>query len=141
MFSHIDDEGHHFQLLSEISDHNSYGNTILVSDGLFKSINGNNLPKKNTDGWKIQVGWKGISTSWVPLKDLKGSNPLELAECASNNYIELEPSFRWWLRDVEKKWYLIIGKVAKKYCRNSQNLGIFVPKTVYEAIYIYTRKQ
>ena len=53
MFSQIDDEGHHFQLLSEITDHKSDGNAIPISDGFIKSRSGNGVPKKTTAGWKL----------------------------------------------------------------------------------------
>ena len=46
MLSHIDCKVHHFHLLSEITDHNSYGNEISTIDGFIKSINGNNINKK-----------------------------------------------------------------------------------------------
>mmetsp|Transcript_15996 Transcript_15996/g.23839 ORF Transcript_15996/g.23839 Transcript_15996/m.23839 type:complete len:1130 (+) Transcript_15996:7540-10929(+) len=136
MFSQIDDEGHHHQLLSEISDHKSDGNAIAISDGFIKSRSGNDVPKKTTAGWKMQVEWKDGSTSWVPLKDLKVSNPLELAEYAINNKIDREPAFHWWVRDVAKKRDRMIGKIAKKYVKTSHKFGIRVPKTVDEALQI-----
>ena len=79
MFSHIDDEGLHFQILSEITDHKSDGNAIPISYVFIKLINGKNLPKNTTSGCKLQVEWKDGLTSWVTLKYLKASNPLELA--------------------------------------------------------------
>ena len=79
MFSHIDYEGNQFHILIEITDHNSDGNLISISDGFINSINGNNLPKKTTAGRKIQLDWEDGSTSWFPLKDLKASNPIELS--------------------------------------------------------------
>jgi hypothetical protein len=41
--------------------------------------------------------WKDKSTSWVKLKDLKASNPIELAEYAVVNRIAEEPAFKWWV--------------------------------------------
>jgi hypothetical protein len=37
--------------------------------------------------------------SWVKLKDLKASNPIELAEYAVANRIAEEPAFKWWVFD------------------------------------------
>ena len=95
MFSHIDSNGHHFQLFSKITDHRYDGNTINISDGFTKLIYGNNVPKKNMFGWKIQVGCKDLSKLWIPLKDLKSSNTLELSGYTINNKIEHEPAFHW----------------------------------------------
>ena len=80
VFSQIDDKGHHFQILIEITGHKSYDNAISTSDGLIKSINGNNVPNKTTAGWKLQVECNDGSISWDPLKGLKASNPPELAK-------------------------------------------------------------
>ena len=44
MFSQIDDECHHFHILSKITNHKSDGNKIAISDGFIKSKNGNNVP-------------------------------------------------------------------------------------------------
>ena len=55
MFSHIYAEGHHFHILSKITDHKSDGNAISISDGYIKSRNGKNVPTKTTAGWKLQV--------------------------------------------------------------------------------------
>jgi hypothetical protein len=41
----------------------------------------------------------GIS-SWIPLKDLKESNPVEAAEYAVANKIAGEPAFAWWICTV-----------------------------------------
>ena len=136
MLSHIDCKVHHFHLLSEITDHNSYGNEISIIDGFIKSINGNNFPKKTTAGGELQLYWNYGSTSWVPLKDIKASNPLELEEHAINNKIEGEPAFRWRVRDVVKKLYLVIWKVSKKYWKTSHKFAIRIIKTVYEALQI-----
>ena len=48
-----------------------------------------------TAAWKLQVKWRYWLTYWVPLKDLKASNPLELSEYAINNKIELKPALYW----------------------------------------------
>ena len=93
MFSQIDDEGHHFQILTKITDHNSDDNVISISYILINLINSNNLPKKTTAGWELQMEWKYRSTSWVTLKYLKASSLLELSECAINNNIECGPNF------------------------------------------------
>ena len=79
MFSQIDDKGNHFQLLSKITYHKSDGNTISISDGFTKSINGNNVPNNTTAGWKLQVEWNDGSIVWVPLKYIKASNWIELS--------------------------------------------------------------
>ena len=49
-----------------------------------------------TKGWQLLCQWKGASSDWIDLKDLKDSNQLELAEYPMGNQIQEEPSFKWW---------------------------------------------
>ena len=51
----------------------------------------------------MQVEWKDGSTNWLPLKDLKESNPVELAEYAVANKLVEEPAFAWWDRPVLRR--------------------------------------
>jgi hypothetical protein len=50
-----------------------------------------------TAGWKIYVEFMDGTTAWLPLKDVKESNPIELAEYAILNRIDDEPAFKWWV--------------------------------------------
>ena len=47
-----------------------------------KNKSGNVHTKKTTRGWILQLEWKGGSSEWVPLVDLKHSNPVEFSEYA-----------------------------------------------------------
>ena len=111
MYAQVDDEGNMFQLLSEIVDHKKDGTVIDILDGTTTSANGNVKPKITTKGWELLVMWKDRSTSWVKLKDLKASNPVELAEYAVTNRIAEEPAFKWWVSDTLRKQNHIISKV------------------------------
>ena len=133
MMSQVDSEGHHYQILQEISDHKSNHLAIKRSNGFIKSQNGNTHKKMTTRGWKLQVEWKDGSVSWVPLKDLKASNPIELAEYAVANDISDEPAFNWWVTETLRKRDRIVSKIKAKYWRTSHKFGIKVPKTVDEA--------
>jgi hypothetical protein len=48
---------------------------------------------RTTKGWSLCVEWEDGSTSWVPLLDLKESNPIEVAEYAVARGIDREPAF------------------------------------------------
>ena len=139
MMSQVDSEGHHWQLLLEISDHRSNHLAIPKRDGFIRSHNGNLHPKKTTIGWDIEVEWKDGSMTWVPLKELKVSNPIELAEYAIANNLDEEPAFKWWVKDTLRQRDRIISKVKTKYWRTTHKFGIEVPKTVIEAYKIDER--
>ena len=81
LFSQVDDEGHQFFYLKEIIDHRKDGRAITKENGFTKSKNGNIMvPKITTIGWDVLVEWKDGATTWVPMKHIKESNPVELAE-------------------------------------------------------------
>ena len=137
--SQVDSEGHHFQILSEISDHYCDATAITKKNGFIRSSNGNLHPKKTTRGWQLEVEWKDGLICWVPLKDLKESNPIELAEYAVANDIDEEPAFNWWVKDTLRKRDRIISRVKAKHWRTSHKLGIEVPKNVTQALMIDQR--
>ena len=93
MFTQVYSEGHHYQLLQEITDHRKDRSSIPISDGTICSRNGNMVLKKKTRGWDLLVDWKDGSYRWIPLKDLKASNPVELAKYAAKNRLDVDPAF------------------------------------------------
>ena len=60
MLSKVDSEGHHYQVLTEVTNHNRYYSIITKVDGLVKSGNGNIHRKRKTCGWKILLEWNFI---------------------------------------------------------------------------------
>jgi hypothetical protein len=81
------------------------------------------------------VSWKDGSTDWIPLKDLKESNPVEVAKYAVANKIAEEPAFAWWVRDVLRPRDRVIKKVkSTKYWLRSHKYGVELRKTVAEAL-------
>lgn len=100
MYSQIDSEGHSFAILKEIVDHHKNGHALLKDDGFFLGNGGRKYPKEMTRGWDVLVEWKDGTSSWLPVKDLKDSNPVKLAEYAKANKLMEEPVFAWWAQKV-----------------------------------------
>jgi hypothetical protein len=84
----------------------------------------------------LLVEWKDGASDWIPLKDLKDSNPVKLAEYAVANEIDREPAFFWWVPHVLKKRNRIIFKLKKQYWRTTHKFDMRVPKTVDDALEI-----
>ena len=78
--------------------------------------------KMTTLGWQLTVKWKDGSTNWVPLKGIKNSNPIKLVECETNNRIEKDPNFNWWVKDVLKWRNRIIDKFRSNYWHTTQKI-------------------
>ena len=93
IYSQVDAEGRQYLLLEEIQSHKCDGTALEGDKG----------SSQTTKGWNFQVLWKDGSTSWVPLKDLKESYPVQTAEYAIRNGIERLPAFVWWAPYVLKK--------------------------------------
>ena len=98
MYSQVDTEGDEFILLQKICNHWKDGLAVAKDDMFVQHTRGgsNAVHRRTTKGWQLLVQWKDGSTSWTPLKDLKESNPIEVAEYAVANKIADEPVFTWW---------------------------------------------
>ena len=98
-----------------------------------------NTQKWTTRGWSLCVKWKDGSTSWVPLKDLKEGNTIELAEYAEANHLLQEPAFAWWAPGALRRRRCIIKAVAARhshYHKRYEKFGQELPKTVKHALEI-----
>ena len=69
-------------MLDEILDHRRLDSALNKDNGYSVTKRGNKRLKRSTQGWEIKVLWKDGSTSWIPLRDIKESNPVETAEYA-----------------------------------------------------------
>ena len=66
------------------------------------------MPKKTTAGWEVLCEWNDGTTTWLPLKEIKAGNPIELAEYTVANGIAEEPAFKWWFDFTLRKRNRII---------------------------------
>ena len=82
------------------------------------------------------VRWKDGSTTWVPMKEMKESYPVQVSENAVLTRIQEEPAFAWWFPHVLQKRNRIIAKLKSKYWVCTHKFGLKVPKSVTEAISI-----
>jgi hypothetical protein len=140
MYSQINGEGHLFLLMSEITDHKNNGTAVSKNDGYEVTKSRQQRPRQTTRGWKLLVLLKDGSMSWVPLKDLRESHPIEVAEYALVNKIIEEPAFTWWPKHVLRKRDRIIRKFKSRYWQWTHKYSILVPKSVDEALKIDKEK-
>jgi hypothetical protein len=101
IFATVDDNGFQTVLLDEIVDHQcDCALAVNPEDAWIVSCNGNKTPWRTTKGWELCVRWKDQSTNWLPLKDSKASNPVQVAEYAIARNLQYEPAFSWWVQDT-----------------------------------------
>jgi hypothetical protein len=136
LYSQCDSEGQSMKVLDEIVDHRSDNSAITIADGYTTGRAGNRIPKITTRGWQLLCQWRDGSSDWIPLVELKDSNPVELAEYAVANKIQEEPAFKWWVSTVLRKRNRIIAKLKRRYWSTTHKFGIRLPKSVREALAI-----
>ena len=127
MITECDQDGRHYKLFREISDHRKDSTALNVAQGSFMTSAGNPVSKKTTRGWHILVEWRDGSLSWHRMADIKESYPIQLAEYAISNKIDHEPAFKWWVEKTLKRKKRMINKVKSKYWRNTHKFGIEIP--------------
>ena len=66
--------------------------------------------RETTVGWEFLVRWCNCTSQWMPLKILKESNPVEIAEYAKSWNIADEPDVAWWEPYTLKKKNMIVAK-------------------------------
>ena len=96
--------------------------------------NGKKSRIKTTKGWKFLVKWIDGQKSWVQLKDIKYSYPIEVADYVVKYNLVEEPAFKWWLPHVMKKKVQIVSAIKSIMIKRTHKFGIEVPSTVTEAL-------
>ena len=89
MLTQVDSDGFTMTMMEGIIDHKVDTDVAVpISEMHVVTRRGQQRLRKTTCGWKPLVRWKDGSESWIPLKDLKESHPVELAEYAKARHID-----------------------------------------------------
>ena len=78
----VDSDGHRSRTFGEILNYCADGTAVSKENRFGIGRNGRKYQRKTTAGWKMLVSMKDGSEQWYPLKDLKVSNPVQVAEYA-----------------------------------------------------------
>ena len=134
VLSQVDSEGFTLRLMEGIIDHHKDEATaVSKADKYVVTSRGQRRLRKTTVGWKLLVKWKDGSETWVPLKDLKESNPVEVAEFAKARGIDDEPAFCWWVPYTLRKRDVILAAVKSRVRKTTHKYGIEIPRSVPHA--------
>ena len=79
---------------------------------------------QSTVGWKFCVKWKDGAVTWISLKDLKESNPIEVVEYVKAHNIQDEHAFVWWVLFTLLKRDIIIAAVNSRLRKATLKYGI-----------------
>lgn len=133
LYEQTDNFGFSHSILSSITDHECDESIAIPKQKSTFILNGITKRRITTRGWKLKVEWKDGSASWIPLKTLKESNPLETAEYAISRGIQDEAAFAWWVPYTIKKRERIIQQTKHNKVKRNIMYGIEVPNSVKEA--------
>lgn len=131
----VDPDGHYATTMT-IVGHKMEPDAIGLNGRYIVTRNGDKVRRKTTRGWQLLVRWKDGTQQWIPLKDLKESNPVDVAEYAVSRNISHYPAFAWWVDYVIKKKRAIISSVKARTTKKSHKYGIEVPKSIEDAMRI-----
>ena len=87
LYTEADEYGNMTKILKGISNHWTTPDVIEKSDR-WVTLNGNLCKLRvTTKGWDLLVDWVDGTQSWIPLHQIKKSNPLKVAEYAISRNI------------------------------------------------------
>ena len=127
MLTRVDSDGFSVTLLEAITDYNKDDTAVDIADKYVITSKGRRRLRMTTQGWKLKVLWSNGTESWIPLKDLKESNPVEVAEFAKARDLESESAFCWWVPYVLRKRDVIISNVTSRARKTTHKYGIEMP--------------
>ena len=130
----VDDDGHTAMIMDDILDHRKSDLAIPKKEGWIRTPQGATKRVITTKGWDIKVQWQDGTSNWVPLRDIKEANPIEVAEYAVRAKIADEPAFAWWVGHTLRRRDKIIKQVRHRLAKKATKFGIKVPNSVKEAL-------
>jgi hypothetical protein len=135
MLTQVDSEGYSTTLMEGIIDYSKdTAVEVTKSDMYVVTGRGQKRPRKTTQGWKLLVKWANGLETWIPLKDMKESHPVETAEFAKARKIADEPAFAWWVPYTLRKRDVILSKIKGWIRKTTQKYGIELPTNIDHAM-------
>ena len=135
IYNEVDAKGNQYLLLKEITDHKRDGSAIAADDKWIRHGSNKQL-RRTTQGWQLKVLWRDGTSSWEHPRNLKESNPVQVAEYVIANKLVEEAAFAWWVPFILKRQERNIGLINSRYHKRTHKFGIEIPKTIKRALEI-----
>ena len=81
-------------MIDSIVDHRKTQEAVERANQYFMTNSGRKKLRQTTRGWDLCVLWKNGEEQWIPLRELKNSNPVEVVDYAVANELQDEPAFK-----------------------------------------------
>ena len=128
-----DADGYLSSTVKSIIDHKRSGDAVAKSDKYITIRSGQKRCRQTTVGWKFLIEWRDGSRQWTDLKDLKESNPVEVAEYVVAHKLDDEAAFEWWVPFTLRKRDMVVSAVNSRCRRKSHKYGIEIPTSIDDA--------
>jgi hypothetical protein len=130
----VDSDGFSLTVMKAITDYqNDDAAAVPKTNKHVITPSGQKRMRKTTVGWSLLVKWADGSESWMPLKDLKESHPIEMAEFAKARGIADEPAFAWWAPHRLRKRDVMLSKIKARIRKTTHKHGIETPSSLEHA--------
>ena len=136
LYSQVDDDGYHNNILCSIIGHRKNADALSQEDGWITLPSGSQKRRITTKGWDLEVEWDNGTTGWIPLSEIKDSNPIEVSEYAHTHDLISEPAFSWWVPHTLKKRKNIVAKAKSRLRNKNMKFGFQIPTSIPNAISI-----
>ena len=131
MLTQVDSDGFTMTMMEGIIDHKKDTDVAVSKNDMYVvTRRGQQRLRITTCGWKLLIRWKDGSESWIHLKDLKESHPVETAEYAKARGIADEPAFAWWVPYTMRKRDIILSAVKSRLRKTTHKYGIEIPTSI-----------
>ena len=86
--------------------------------------------RHTTKGWRLLVSWKDGTSSYVPLREMKNSYPIETSDYTIANGLALEPAFAWSLMTnaKDRPLYVNLIKIRPNIGQEHINMASSYPR-------------
>ena len=122
IYNSVDVFGYSELLMNEIIDHQKNTDAIHRRDGRVRTQYGSTKRVITTKGWDLKILWNDGTSTWIPLKNIKESNPVEVVEYAISSNISNKPAFAWWVNHTLKGGTELSSRCTIDWQRRHSNL-------------------
>ena len=134
MLTRVDEEGFSTTMMKGIIDYRKDDDVAITKDQKYVTTpSGQKRLRITTAGWKLLVEWADGTESWINLKDLKESHPVDVAEFAKARNIDDEAAFAWWVPYTIRKRDVIISAIKCRARKTTHKYGIELATSVDHA--------
>jgi hypothetical protein len=124
MLTQVDLDGHSLRMMEAMIDHQKDEAVAVPKTNKCVATSSGQKRLRKTVGCSLLVKWADMSETWMPLKDMKESHPVEMAEFAKAQSVADEPAFPWWVPCTLQKRDIALSKINARIRKTTHKHGV-----------------